>query len=58
MSMHSLNSFTTRKELDVSGTVYEYYSLAEYARQNSGVKRLPLTLKVLLENLLRNEDGT
>ena len=57
MSIDSLNSFNSRKSLDVSGSVYEYYSLGEYARTRSEVSRLPLTLKVLLENLLRNEDG-
>ena len=57
MSIDSLNSFNSRKSLDVAGSVYEYYSLGEYARTRSEVDRLPLTLKVLLENLLRNEDG-
>src|SRR5210317_1147594 len=57
MSIESLNSFNSRKNLDVAGSVYEYYSLSGYARTRSGVERLPLTLKVLLENLLRNEDG-
>ena len=57
MSCDSLNSFKTRKDLKVSGSHFEYYSLAEFARQHSEVSRLPLTLKVLLENLLRNEDG-
>jgi aconitate hydratase len=53
----SLNSFNTRQTIDVAGTVYEYFSLETFAVERSGVKRLPLTLKVLLENLLRNEDG-
>ena len=57
MSIDCLNSFNTRQQLDVAGSVYEYYSLGEYARSRSEVGRLPLTLKVLLENLLRNEDG-
>ena len=57
MSEGTLNSFNCRQRLDVAGNVYEYYSLSEYARTRSEVGRLPLTLKVLLENLLRNEDG-
>ncbi|MDT8444671.1 MAG: hypothetical protein RQ722_10280, partial [Desulfuromonadales bacterium] len=53
----SLNSFKTRQTMEVAGTVYEYFSLETFAAGRSDVKRLPLTLKVLLENLLRNEDG-
>ena len=45
MSIDSLNSFNSRKSLDVAGSVYEYYSLGEYARTRSEVDRLPLTLK-------------
>ncbi|MGK2907622.1 MAG: aconitate hydratase AcnA [Desulfuromonadales bacterium] len=57
MRIKSLDSFTTRMTLDVAGTVYEYFCLEKFAAQRGEVKRLPLTLKVLLENLLRNEDG-
>ncbi|MDH3455072.1 MAG: hypothetical protein OEL80_07965, partial [Desulfuromonadales bacterium] len=57
MSMDSLNSFNTRQVLNVGGAAYEYFSLATFAETRSDVARLPLTLKVLLENLLRNEDG-
>ena len=57
MSINSLNSFNSRQTLDVAGTSYEYFSLEAFAAQRGDVKRLPLTLKVLLENLLRNEDG-
>ncbi len=57
MGINSQNSFKTRQTLEVAGTAYEYYSLKKFAAQRSDVARLPLTLKVLLENLLRNEDG-
>ncbi|MBW2690343.1 MAG: aconitate hydratase, partial [Deltaproteobacteria bacterium] len=57
MSNNSLNSLNTRQTLDVAGTAYEYFSLEKLAELRSDVTRLPLTLKVLLENLLRNEDG-
>ncbi len=57
MSNDSLNSFNTRQTLDVDGMAYEYFSLQTLAAKRSEVARLPLTLKVLLENLLRNEDG-
>jgi aconitate hydratase len=54
----SIDSFKTRRELSVGGKTYAYYSLpaAEEAGL-SGVSRLPASMKVLLENLLRNEDA-
>jgi aconitate hydratase len=57
MSNDSRNSFNTRQTLDVAGKAYEYFSLEALADKRSEVTRLPFTLKVLLENLLRNEDG-
>jgi aconitate hydratase len=56
--MASVDSLKTRRELVVGDKTYAYYSLraAEEAGL-SGVSRLPITMKVLLENLLRNEDG-
>ncbi len=50
------NSFDARKTLTVGGRSFEIYSLpALQARYD--VARLPFSLKILLENLLRNEDG-
>jgi aconitate hydratase len=56
--MASADSLNTRRELVVGDKTYAYYSLraAEEAGL-SGVSRLPISMKVLLENLLRNEDG-
>jgi len=56
--MASIDSLQTRRELVVGDKTYVYYSLraAEDAGL-SGVSRLPASMKVLLENLLRNEDG-
>ena len=56
--MASLDSLKTRRELNVGEKTYDYYSLraAEDAGL-AGISRLPASLKVLLENLLRNEDG-
>jgi len=56
--MASANSLNSRRELAVGDKSYVYYSLraAEEAGL-SGVSRLPVSMKVLLENLLRNEDG-
>ncbi len=51
------NSLNTRKTLTVDGKDYDYFSLAEAEKEIGDISRLPFTLKVLLENLLRNEDG-
>jgi len=54
------DSFATRRTLDVNGTSYAYYSLpalAERLDPQRGFARLPYSLKILLENLLRCEDG-
>ncbi|WBX93204.1 aconitate hydratase AcnA [Pseudoxanthomonas mexicana] len=54
------DSFATRRTLDVNGTSYAYYSLpalAERLDPQGGFARLPYSLKILLENLLRCEDG-
>ncbi len=54
----SLDSFKSRRTLTVGDKTYDYYSLPE-AEKNGlpGISRLPFSLKVLLENLLRHEDG-
>jgi aconitate hydratase len=56
--MTSLDSFKCLRPLKVGSKIYAYYSLA-VAEKNGlkGISRLPFSLKVLLENLLRNEDG-
>lgn len=54
----SLDSFNCRKELTVNGKVYEYFSLPDAeANGLTGLSKLPFSLKVLAENLLRFEDG-
>ncbi|MEX5587921.1 aconitate hydratase AcnA [Pseudomonas urmiensis] len=55
--MPSLDSLKTLKTLHVGDRVYHYYSLTDAARQLGDLQRLPMSLKVLLENLLRWEDG-
>ena len=54
----SLNSFNSKATLTVGGKTYTYFSIPE-AEKNGlpGVSRLPHSLKVVLENLLRFEDG-
>ena len=56
--MPSIDSLKTRQDLSVGRKKYAYYSLpaAEEAGL-AGISRLPRSMKVLLENLLRNEDG-
>ncbi len=55
--MPSLDSFKTRTALTVGGETVHYYSLTALARAGfTGVERLPYSLKILLENLLRRED--
>src|SRR5436309_8670106 len=56
--MTSLDSFKCCRTLKVGSKTYAYYSLP-IAEKNGlkGISRLPFSLKVLLENLLRNEDG-
>ncbi|KAA0254948.1 MAG: aconitate hydratase AcnA [Acidobacteria bacterium] len=51
------DSFKTSTELSVGGVTYRVSSLAALAKQHPALERLPYSLKVLLENLLRNEDG-
>ena len=51
------DSLATRSSLEVNGQTYAYYSLAKAAEQLGDVSRLPISMKVLLENLLRFEDG-
>ena len=56
--MPSLDSFKSRKTLKVGAKTYAYYSLEAAAQNGLGdISRLPVSLKVLLENLLRFEDG-
>src|SRR4051812_44777682 len=51
------DSLNTRTTLDVGGRTYAYYSLEKAAAVLGSVSRLPFSMKVLLENLLRFEDG-
>jgi len=50
------DSFATASHLDVNGKRYRYASLAKLG-QRFDLKRLPYSMKILLENLLRHEDG-
>ena len=57
--MTSLDSFNCEREIKVGKTVYTYYDLNEAEKNGlNGISKLPKSLKVLLENLLRHEDGS
>ncbi|MCY4049666.1 MAG: aconitate hydratase, partial [Hyphomicrobiales bacterium] len=58
MSKQSLDGFKTLRKFREGSKTYAYHSL-KAAEKNilAGVARLPVSLKILLENLLRHEDG-
>ena len=53
----SLNSFNSRSPLKVGNKEYEIHRLAALDQQGISTKHLPYSLRILLENLLRTEDG-
>jgi len=58
MKIHSKDSFKSLKELKVDNKVYKIFSLKEVEKSGlQGISKLPKSLKILLENLLRSEDS-
>lgn len=57
MSQSGHDSLNARRTLNVGGKSYDYFSLPAAAAGLGDISRLPYSLKVLLENLLRHEDG-
>ncbi len=57
MSITGTDTLKTRRTLTVDGVDYDYFSLIAAESAIGDVSRLPFSLKVLLENLLRYEDG-
>src|SRR6476659_3132672 len=53
----SLNSFTSKSTLTVGGKAYTIHRLSAVEAVHPQAKKLPYSLKILLENLLRNENG-
>jgi aconitate hydratase len=51
------DSFQTRTRLAAGGKTYDIFSLRAFEKTAPNAKRLPFSLRILLENLLRNEDG-
>lgn len=56
--MSSINGLDCRQTLKVGARSYQYFSLPIAAKTLGNIEKLPFSLKVLLENLLRFEDGT
>ncbi len=54
---HHQDSFGCRTTLTVDERTYQIVSLPAFAKKNGDLSRLPFSIKVMLENLLRNEDG-
>ncbi len=54
--MNTTDTFNTKRQLSLDGKNYTYYALRALPHQEA-VSRLPFSLKILLENLLRHEDG-
>ena len=58
MKIHNKDSFKSLKELKVDNKVYKIFSLKEAEKSElQGISKLPKSLKILLENLLRFEDN-
>ncbi len=55
--MSTVNTFGAKDTLEVGGSTYTIYRLSAVAREGLSVDSLPYSLKILLENLLRTEDG-
>src|SRR3546814_11193506 len=56
--MPAKDTLKTRRDLKVGGKTYSYYSLEAAAAELGDISRLPYSMKVLLENLLRFADGS
>ena len=52
-----MNSFQSRSELKSGNSTYEIFRLSALAKRGVSLESLPYSLRILLENLLRHEDG-
>ena len=57
MRVSGHDTLQARRQLHVGDLTYDYFSIPDAEKQLGPVGRLPFSLKVLLENLLRFEDG-
>ncbi len=53
----SANSFSTKRNLRVQDSTYQIYDLASLEKQGYDITKLPYSIRILLENLLRHEEG-
>ena len=58
MSALGNDSLKTKSQLDINGKKYSYFSIEKAEKTIGDVSKLPFSLKILLENLLRFEDGS
>ena len=58
MTQTGQDTLKTRRTLTAGGQSYDYYSIPEAQKSLGDISRLPVSLKVLLENILRFENGT
>ena len=57
MTISRLDSFKTRRTLTVGAKKYDYFSLAALSENGFDLSKMPLSMKIFVENLLRHEDG-
>jgi aconitate hydratase len=57
MTTPRLDSFSSRRTLSVGSKKYEYFSLAALSEKGFDLSKMPLSMKIFVENLLRHEDG-
>jgi aconitate hydratase len=57
VTQRSIDTFSTRTPFQVGGRSFDIYSLEALEKKTGSLSHLPFSIKVLLENLLRNEDG-
>src|SRR5271170_7354744 len=55
--MPESNSFGAASTLKVGGSEYKYYALEALEKRGANISRIPYSIKILLENLLRTENG-
>ena len=56
--MKNLNSFNSERLIQINNQNFKYFDLNEVAKSfDINLKKIPISIKVILENLLRNEDG-
>ena len=56
--MKNINSFNSEQIIQVNSKIYKYFDLNKVAGEfNLNLSKIPISIKIILENLLRNEDG-